>query len=34
VRLGHKTSLHYFSCSGETGTDSRKSAPENVTQVM
>jgi hypothetical protein len=32
--LGRKTSTHYFSCSGETGTDSTKSAPRNVTTNM
>jgi hypothetical protein len=31
VCSGHETSLHYFSCSGGTGTVSLKIAPGHVT---
>jgi hypothetical protein len=30
VHPGRETSMHYFSCSGGTGTDSRKNAPGHV----
>jgi hypothetical protein len=34
VRLGRKTLMHYFSCSGGTDMDSIKSAPGHITSNL